>query len=872
MTFSSSSVRTDGRRRINQPKKLPPSHRLRRRGQPCWVERLEERTLLAGVTFTDVANWAAVGPAPNTNGQEVNIPAEMGGGPNAVTGGIEAIAVNPGNAKNVFVGGVNGGVWETTNITANPVAWVPLTDQSSSLQISSLQFDPTDASNQTIVAGIGNISNLYVNLGPMTGLLKTTNGGATWTQLGNAPLAAGGLQGEVVSAVLPRGNTILVGVRTTGASCCGFTPAVNSPQPGLFRSIDGGQSFQLISGLNNLGNGQVLDVAGDPSDANRAYVVVGGATGGIFRTDDLGAHWTNVTNLAAITTQLTSSTFTNARLAVSAAAPNPVYLAIADSGQLSGVFWSSNLGVMWTAMDLPLTPDTNSVSSGAKQGINPGGQASANLTIAADPTNPNLVYIAGDRQPDDGAGSSPFPPNSVGAINYSARIFRGNTSIAPTGQPQAVPSPQWTPLTDNGTEPIGPGADPGSAPHADSRAMVIDNGELLYSGDGGIFEETSPTTTTGTWVSVNGAPNGPNNGLQVAQFFGISYDSLSNIILGGAQDVGTPQQSASGSMVYQDQTGSDGPGTAVDDLTSTTQSARYIGGTRFYYNSANSNIGTNIPVVPSPTGLYSPPGGLNGFNNFTSVAVSTVAPPSGQSALVVINNGTNPAMPGVSGIFDSTNAGIALTTGAINYTQIPTGAGWTGVNELISTRYPAITIGGMLGGMANQNVIYAGSGNQVFLRTAATGPGATLTATAALPAGAGTIQSVATDPDNWMIAYATDGSNVYMTTDAGATGQPSRETSATIMCTRLPRSMGLERMRALAPSSSVKPMASSASCPAIRTSGRNSDLTSPIRAFGASPTVVSPTASLWPAPAAAAPLNCKTPTTPSFPPACRRSW
>ena len=573
------------------------------------------------------------------------------------------------------------------------------------------------------MAGIGNISNLYTNLGPMTGLLKSTNDGGTWTQLGNAPLAAGGLQGEVVSAVLPRGNTILVGVRATSPSSDGFTPAVpaqpavTSPKPGLFRSIDGGQSFQLISGLNNLGNGQVLDVAGDPSNANRAYVVVGGATGGVFRTDDLGAHWTNVTNLAAITTQLTSSTFTNARLAVSAAAPNPVYLAIADSGQLSGVFWSSNLGVMWTAMDLPQTADTDidsfSVLQPAPQGINPGGQASSDLTIAADPSNPNLVYIAGDSQPDDGAGSAPFPANSVGATNYSARIFRGNTSIAPTG---AVPSPQWTPLTNNGTS-------NNSSPHADSRAMVIDSGELLYSGDGGIFEENSPTTTTGQWLSVNGAPNGANSGIQVAQFFGISYDSLSDIILGGAQDVGTPQQSASGSQVYDDQTQGDGPSTAVDDLTSTTQSARYIGGTRYFYNSADSNIGINIPVVPSPTGLYGPPGGLNGFNNFTSVAVSTVAPPAGQSALVVINNGTNPAMPGVSGIFDSTNAGIALTTGAIVYTQIPTGAGWVGVNEFVRDRYPAIAIAGMLNGVANQDVLYAGSGSQVFLRSAATGPG-----------------------------------------------------------------------------------------------------------------------------------------------------
>src|ERR1043165_5820543 len=161
-------------------------------------EVLEDRTLPA-ISFAGVPNWVAEGPAPNANAQDENIPAEVGGGgANPVSGAIEAIAVNPGNPNNVFVGAVNGGIWRTANITANPVAWTPLTDCFPALEISSLQFDPTDAANQTLVAGIGNISNEFTNLGPMTGLLRTTNGGNTWTQLGNAPLASGGLQGEVV--------------------------------------------------------------------------------------------------------------------------------------------------------------------------------------------------------------------------------------------------------------------------------------------------------------------------------------------------------------------------------------------------------------------------------------------------------------------------------------------------------------------------------------------------------------------------------------------------------------------------------------------------------------------------------------------------
>src|ERR1019366_3298869 len=190
-------------------KKINPSASHRRgRRQPVLIRRrlleveiLEDRTMPTAV-LSGTPTWIAEGPAPNTNGQDVNVPAEIGGGANPVAGAVQAIAVNPGNAKNVFVGGVNGGVWETADITANPVAWTPLTDQFPALEISALQFDPTDATNQTLIAAIGNTSSVGINLGPLTGLLKTTNAGAanpTWTQLGNTSVL--GLRGENISAV-----------------------------------------------------------------------------------------------------------------------------------------------------------------------------------------------------------------------------------------------------------------------------------------------------------------------------------------------------------------------------------------------------------------------------------------------------------------------------------------------------------------------------------------------------------------------------------------------------------------------------------------------------------------------------------------------
>lgn len=798
-----------------------PSRRFRRppaaRRRWAGLEALEGRCLLTGpgVILSGVPTWIAEGPAPNSNGQDANVPAETGGGPNGnpVTGAVEAIAVNPGNPNNVFVGGVNGGIWETTNISANPVAWVPLTDQFKSLQISSIQFDPTDATNQTLVAGLGNVSSEFTNLGPLTGLLKSTNDGGTWAELGDKPLASGGLQGQVVSSVLPRGNTILVGVRRSSPGGNVF-----SPSPGLFRSVDGGQSFQPLSGLNNLGNGQVFDVAGDPGNANRAYVVVGGATGGVFRTDDLGNTWNKVSSAAM--DALLGGAVNNSKLSVSAAAPNPVYMVVADNGQISGIFRSANPGAAFTAMDLPQTLDaprainaasnttpiviTTAVNHGYRsgervriagsadagangdwtitvnaatpnqftlvgsvadggggaggtarifQGASYGGQASTHMSLLADPGNANRVYVGGDDEGFPRGGDS-----SIGTNTFTARIFRGDATVPAQGRGSVVTDAthQWTPVISSGTT-------NNSAPHADTRYLVLDNGQLLYAGDGGLFIETSPTDATGRWLSKNGAPNGANNGLQLTQFASpISYDTLSNIIFGGAQDTGTPQQSATGSMIYNDQTQADGPFTAIDNLSSNTQSSRYIGFTRFDYNAANTLLNAGGAAL-------FPAAGVNGFTGFNALAVSTVAPPAGQSARLVIANGSNPAQPGVSGIFESTNA----TSGAITYTQVLTGAGWNGLNVFNGSGGTAgifaITIGGTRGGVVNQNVIYAGSGSQVFLRSTA---GGTLTATSALPAGAGTIQAIATDPSDWQTAYVTDGTNIYVTTNAGTNWAP----------------------------------------------------------------------------------------------------
>jgi hypothetical protein len=121
----------------------------------------------------DPQQWVPQGPAPNTQGQVENIANRE------VEGGINAVAPHPTDSNIVYVGAVNGGIWKTSNAMAASPTWQRQSDFQKSLSIGALEFDPTDPGNQTLLAGIGRFSS-FGDGGLRSGLLRTTNGGASW--------------------------------------------------------------------------------------------------------------------------------------------------------------------------------------------------------------------------------------------------------------------------------------------------------------------------------------------------------------------------------------------------------------------------------------------------------------------------------------------------------------------------------------------------------------------------------------------------------------------------------------------------------------------------------------------------------------------
>src|SRR5262245_43699996 len=226
--------------------------------------------------------------------------------------------------------------------------------------------------------------------GLQNGLLYSQDGGSTWTSLGAATLA-----NQSVVGVAARGNVMVAG--TFEISGLGGDKNTGA----LFRSTNGGATFTQISGAAGTGlpNGPVSSLVGDPNNPNRLYAAVtapnaaSNASTALFVSNDIGATWTQVFGMAQ--TGLISPAF---RTVLKVASAPGGALAVGVVGfffdpmnrpfnAAIGVFWSGNSGATWTPNLLPAAPPF----------LNNGGQAPVNFAIAIDPHFTNLVYVSGDR-------------------------------------------------------------------------------------------------------------------------------------------------------------------------------------------------------------------------------------------------------------------------------------------------------------------------------------------------------------------------------------------------------------------------------------------------------------------------------------------
>lgn len=266
----------------------------------------------AGIAQVQVSQtFIPQGPSPKFGPSDVVQSADAS--PNgSVAGAIQSILLDPAlGPQTMFIGGVNGGIWRTTDGGAT---WTPLTDKQASPSIASLALDPSDPTGKTLIAGVGITSNGAFNNfnvggatgrgGDRTGVLYSTDGGNTWSAMGGGPY----LTGQSVIGVAAVGNTILAATfEVQDAQSTIVSSGTNSgAKYGLYVSTDRGQSFNLVQASQGLPAGPVTALVADPRNgsncaAQRSCTFFASVTSpgdpqatGIYKSTNSGSSWSPV--------------------------------------------------------------------------------------------------------------------------------------------------------------------------------------------------------------------------------------------------------------------------------------------------------------------------------------------------------------------------------------------------------------------------------------------------------------------------------------------------------------------------------------------------------------------------------------------------
>ncbi len=153
-------------------------------------------------------------------------------------------------------------------------------------QIGKIVVDPKDA-NVVYVAALGH------QYGPNAerGVFKSIDGGKTWSKI----LYENANTGAIDLAMDPADSSVLFATLwQTRRPPWNVYPPSNGPGSGLFKTTDGGATWSQISGNGFPSKVGHIGVAVSPANHNRIYALVDTnevKTGGLYRSDDGGANW-----------------------------------------------------------------------------------------------------------------------------------------------------------------------------------------------------------------------------------------------------------------------------------------------------------------------------------------------------------------------------------------------------------------------------------------------------------------------------------------------------------------------------------------------------------------------------------------------------
>ncbi|MEZ4999968.1 MAG: lipoprotein [Bacteroidales bacterium] len=167
-------------------------------------------------------------------------------GPEIMSGRISDIDVPKGSTDIIYAAAATGGVWKSSDAGAT---WFPVLEKEASASVGDIAVAPSDP--DIIFAGLGE-ANAYRSGMSGTGIYRSEDAGTTWHYTG---LAETGTVGRIV---IHPGNPDIIFVGASGRTW------KNSPDRGVYKSTDGGNSWTKVFYLND-GAG-CIDLVMDPSN------------------------------------------------------------------------------------------------------------------------------------------------------------------------------------------------------------------------------------------------------------------------------------------------------------------------------------------------------------------------------------------------------------------------------------------------------------------------------------------------------------------------------------------------------------------------------------------------------------------------------
>jgi photosystem II stability/assembly factor-like uncharacterized protein len=333
---------------------IPPGIRARaveERDRKIALESALSRSLSPRSTSaTAQPAWSLIGPKPL-------------GFYGVDAGRVTALAVDPANPKILYMGGAEGGVWQSVD---SGTTWRPLTDKQPSLAVGSITIDPSNSNTIYVGTGEENFSgDSYYG----AGILKSTDGGTTWTQyLSSLDSVPCGGQWVGAIAVQPTNSNIVL----AGVESCYYGGTT------MYRSADAGHTWSAVLTNSNAWE-PVTAVLFDPANIKIAYAATDG--GGLLKSTDAGLTW----NPANGSGNNAFPTENLGRMALAMAPSNPsiMYAAVASSqtSDLLGIYKTVDGGNNWA--QLPNAPNFCST------------QCWYDIVLAVSPANPNFIAAGG---------------------------------------------------------------------------------------------------------------------------------------------------------------------------------------------------------------------------------------------------------------------------------------------------------------------------------------------------------------------------------------------------------------------------------------------------------------------------------------------